>query len=274
MHLLVTAGVTQIAIDKVRAITSIFTGRTGTRIAIAANRRGHAVTLLTSAPHLVGEQLSSRSAWQVHTFRSYEELERLLEQLVPTAGFDAIIHSAAVSDYRVAGIYVPAPGHATFHGELTPAAPAPPQATPANSESNPQDHAISCGPTSSASGTSWWPTTEVLGKLPSSYPEVWLRLVPTAKLIDRVRRDWGFGGVLVKFKLESGVAEETLLARAEESRQRSAADLMVANLLESVATTAWLGPVQGQYRRLSRSQLADALLDAVESLLAQRGRRW
>lgn len=269
MHLLVTAGVTQIPIDKVRAITSIFTGRTGTRIALAANRRGHAVTLLTSAPHLVGEQLSSRSAWQVHTFGTYEELERLLEQLVPTAGFDAIIHSAAVSDYRVAGIYVPAPGDATFLKE-----PAPPQATPEDSESNPQVHALSCEPPSSASGTSWWPTTEVLGKLPSSYSEVWLRLVRTAKLIDRMRRDWGFGGVLVKFKLESGVAEETLLARAEESRQRSAADLMVANLLESVATTAWLGPVQGHYRRLARSQLADALLDAVESLLAQRSRRW
>jgi phosphopantothenate-cysteine ligase/phosphopantothenoylcysteine decarboxylase/phosphopantothenate--cysteine ligase len=112
----------------------------------------------------------------------------------------------------------------------------------------------------------------VLGKLPSSHEEVWLRLVPTPKLIDRMRRDWGFPGVLVKFKLECGVSEETLLARAEQSRQRSAADLVVANLLESLSTTAWLGPLGGTYRRLPRSQLADVLLDAVESLHARASR--
>ncbi|MCS7161308.1 MAG: bifunctional phosphopantothenoylcysteine decarboxylase/phosphopantothenate synthase, partial [Gemmatales bacterium] len=82
-----------------------------------------------------------------------------------------------------------------------------------------------------------------------------------------IRSQWGFPGVLVKFKLESGVNEGTLLQRAEQSRLRSAADLMVANVLESVATTAWLGPINGQYRKLSRHQLASALLDAIEHLV-------
>jgi len=262
MHLLVTAGVTQVPIDRVRVITSIFSGRTGTRIALAANRRGHQVTLLTSAPHLVGEQLASRVAWRVHVFHTYEELEQLLGELVPSGQFHAIIHSAAVSDYRVAGIYV----RTSAHGA------APPR-TDSGRESSVQNATISTAPPpATGEDGSWWPTDEVLGKLPSSHAEVWLRLVPTPKLIDRMRRDWGFPGVLVKFKLECGVSEETLLARAEQSRQRSAADLVVANLLESLSTTAWLGPLGGTYRRLPRSQLADVLLDAVESLHARASR--
>jgi phosphopantothenoylcysteine synthetase/decarboxylase len=106
-----------------------------------------------------------------------------------------------------------------------------------------------------------------MDKIPSNYPELWLRLVPTPKLVDRLRTDWGFRGILVKFKLEAGVSEELLLQRAEESRRRSSADLMVANLLESVTTTAWLGPFDGQYRKLPRHQLASALLDAIEALI-------
>ena len=39
MNLLVTAGNTQVAIDRVRCITNIFTGRTGTAIALEAYRR-------------------------------------------------------------------------------------------------------------------------------------------------------------------------------------------------------------------------------------------
>jgi phosphopantothenate-cysteine ligase/phosphopantothenoylcysteine decarboxylase/phosphopantothenate--cysteine ligase len=52
MHILVTAGNTQAPIDDVRCITNIFTGHTGTRIALAAYSRGHSITLLTSHPEL------------------------------------------------------------------------------------------------------------------------------------------------------------------------------------------------------------------------------
>ena len=47
LNVLVTAGNTQTPLDRVRAITNIFSGRTGTRIALEAHRRGHRVTLLT-----------------------------------------------------------------------------------------------------------------------------------------------------------------------------------------------------------------------------------
>jgi phosphopantothenoylcysteine synthetase/decarboxylase len=102
------------------------------------------------------------------------------------------------------------------------------------------------------------------GKVKSDAPELWLRLVRAPKLIDKVRTEWGFQGVLVKFKLEVGIGEQELLEIAERSRQHSAADLMVANTLEGAATWAYFGPVGGRYNRVSRRELSDRLLDAVE----------
>ncbi|GBD35830.1 hypothetical protein HRbin36_00945 [bacterium HR36] len=121
-------------------------------------------------------------------------------------------------------------------------------------------------PTDALSGPLWL-APEMTAKIPSTHAEIWLRLLPTPKLIDRLRCDWDFRGLLVKFKLEAGISEAVLLERAEESRRRSAADLMVANLLETVSTTAWLGPINGQYHKLPRHQLPSALLDALEAML-------
>ena len=50
------------------------------------------------------------------------------------------------------------------------------------------------------------------GKVKSSHPELWLKLTPTPKLVDRIRDPWGFRGTLVKFKLEVGLGEPELLA--------------------------------------------------------------
>jgi phosphopantothenate---cysteine ligase (CTP) len=102
--------------------------------------------------------------------------------------------------------------------------------------------------------------------LNSDSPELWLRLVRAPKLIDAVRSQWGFRGVLVKFKLEVGTSDEQLLAVAEDSRRQSLADLMVANTLEGSAHWAFVGPIAGDYVRVTRPQLADRLLDAIATL--------
>ncbi len=104
------------------------------------------------------------------------------------------------------------------------------------------------------------------GKIPSSYPELWLRLTPTPKLIDRFRSAWRFRGWLVKFKLEVGRSVEELLAIAEQSRRQSQADLIVANRLEDLDCYAWLGPLQGRYCRLERAELPQRLCHALEEL--------
>ena len=246
MNILVTAGNTQVPIDRVRCITNIFTGRTGARIALHAHGRGHDVTLLTSHPdvvdHLRGAAPPLPERWRVQPYRTFDDLHRLLAAAV-RGGFDVVVHSAAVSDYRPAGIYRPA-DCTRFRAE----------------------------------DASWESTggappaliDQAAGKVKSDAPELWLRLVRAPKLIDCVRRDWGFTGILVKFKLEVEVSEERLLEIAEQSRRHSEADLMVANTLEGAAAWAYLGPSGGGYDRVSRRDLDARLLDMVERLHQER----
>ncbi|VTR92178.1 Phosphopantothenoylcysteine synthase/decarboxylase OS=Lentisphaera araneosa HTCC2155 GN=LNTAR_19847 PE=4 SV=1: DFP [Gemmata massiliana] len=104
------------------------------------------------------------------------------------------------------------------------------------------------------------------GKVKSSYPELWLKLTPAPKLVDKVRAEWGFTGKLVKFKLEVGVSAAELEEIAERSRVHSRADLMVANTLEGMRDWALIGAGPGGYRHIARAELAARLLTAVEAL--------
>ncbi len=225
MKLLVTAGNTQTPIDDVRCITNIFSGRTGGRIAVEAYRRGHAVTIATSVPKVLAELAPGiafdPSRWQVRPYQTYDDLHALLIELVPGNRFDAIVQSAAVSDYTVAGCFVP-----------------------------------------DAAGR---PTIDVAkGKVKGSHPELWLKLIPAAKLIDRIRSEWNFTGTLVKFKLEVGLATKDLFEVAEASRRHSLADLMVANTLEGMATVAYIGGEKLPCTAVTREELAGALLTQIE----------
>lgn len=107
------------------------------------------------------------------------------------------------------------------------------------------------------------------GKVKSTHPELWLKLVPAPKLVDKVRTAWGFIRVLVKFKLEVGVSDADLLAVAERSRVQSGADLMCANTLEGMHDRAYVGS-RGMYRRVDRPALAGVLVEWVERLHAAR----
>ncbi len=241
MNLLVTAGNTLTLIDKVRGITNIFTGRTGGSIALEAHRRGHHVTLVTSHPEAV-EEPPQDERWNLRRFRTFEDLHERLATLIPAAGLDAVIHCAAVSDYQCAGVYASAAG--TMFD--------PPSGTWRARDGMP---ALA---------------DKTAGKVKSDEDELWLRLVRTPKLIDLFRSPWGFQGVLVKFKLEVGKTDDELLDIARRSREQSSADLMVANTLEGASLWAFLGPVDGQYERVSRRSLAPRLLEEVERLHEER----
>lgn len=214
MNILVTAGNTRVFIDKVRCLTNIFTGRTGAALALEAHRRGHRVTLHTSHPAAIRElqaDLNLDDRLQVLSYDTLDDLRGLMERHVTAEKCDAVIHSAAVSDYVSGGIFAPAPGSRlssahTWHAD-----------------------------------TGKQPTlvSRAAGKVKSDEPELWLRLLRAPKLVDMIRNDWGFGGILVKFKLEVGLGDEQLLEVAERSRVHSRADLMVANTLEDASTWAF-----------------------------------
>jgi phosphopantothenate---cysteine ligase (CTP) len=246
MNVLVTAGNTIAPVDRVRCLTNVFTGRTGAAVALHAHSRGHAVTLLTSHPEVVADLCGGAPPagnWAFVPYRTFDDLHEAMAARVPAGAHDALIHSAAVSDYLCAGVYAPAPD-TRFHPE-----------------DRRWESPDALGPRLVDRGA---------GKVKSDEPELWLRLVRAPKLVDRVRTDWAFRGLLVKFKLEVGASDADLLDVAERSRQHSAADLMVANTLEGAGAYAFLGPLGGSYQRVPRAELAARLLDALEQLHRER----
>ena len=117
MKVLVTAGATRVPIDQVRGVTNIFKGRTGTMIADYLKRRGWDVTLVTSNPTLANtfsakfidsqlEPLWPEEWCRVIGYQTFDELEKILQQEITTGGYDLIVHSAAVSDYKVSRVLV------------------------------------------------------------------------------------------------------------------------------------------------------------------------
>ena len=239
MNVLVTAGDTHVPIDRVRYITNIFSGRTGAAIALEAHHRGHSVTLLTSHPGALPGPADTQR-WRCIGYRTFNDLLSAMVAGIVSDRPDVVIHSAAVSDYQTMGVYTVAPGtrfddrDVTWHG-------APPRLV----------------------------DRTAAAKVKSDEPELWLRLERTPKLIDYVRSQWGFRGILVKFKLEVAVTEEELLAVAERSRRQSDGDYMVANTLEGTAEWAYLGSAAG-YERINRPELAARLMDAIEKRFQER----
>jgi len=242
MNFLITAGNTQAMIDRVRCITNIFSGATGAAIAHAAWSRGYTVTLATSRPDaLIEFGLNPREPGERFTvlrYQTFDELATILQNQLRTGTHDVVCHSAAVSDYLPAGAFTPEAG--TLFNAHT-------------------------GQWESRSGLPSL-AEQKAGKIKSSEPEMWIRLVRAPKLIDHIRQPWGFTGVLVKFKLEVGLNEPELLEVAETARQQSAANLIVANTLEGALHWAYIGPIANRYERVTRRELPDRLLLAVEDL--------
>lgn len=98
---LITAGATSVAIDSARKITNLAKGVTGHTLALEAAKRGHQVCLLTSNSHLTITQQNIESI----LFDTFDDLFSLLEKETCKNIYDAIIMTAAVSDYGCEGIF-------------------------------------------------------------------------------------------------------------------------------------------------------------------------
>jgi phosphopantothenoylcysteine synthetase/decarboxylase len=201
VHLLVTAGPTREKIDDVRDWGNIFSGKTGLDLALAFLDLGN-VTLLTSNESHAREYdgYSGKAGMMgVETFRTHADLNALLEERMAGSGdserVDVVAMTAAVADYTPAGAY-----------------------------------RIVERKTDGTRET-WVVENVSAGKVKSSYDEIAIRGTRTLKLVDRFRRDWAFGGTLIKFKLEVGLSNEELIAVASASRLASDADMIVANTL-------------------------------------------
>lgn len=174
MKILLTSGATREPIDAVRFLSNVSTGATGAHLADALTRLGHQVTLL----HGHGA-VQPALARDTVAFGSTEDLGRQLASLLGSGTFDAVIHAAAVSDYR--------------------------------------------------------PATVADEKLSSYLPELTLRLVPTPKLLARLKSFSPAPLLVVGFKLTSAATpaeRDTAIARLFASRQ---VDFVVHNDLTQLA---------------------------------------
>ncbi|MDD5409123.1 MAG: phosphopantothenoylcysteine decarboxylase [Candidatus Omnitrophica bacterium] len=95
--ILITAGSTWIALDKVRVISNTASGQTGFILADKFKKLGAKITLLLGP----GDFYSLKpQGIKIIRFKYFSELERLLKKELEKNKYAAVIHAAAVSDYQ------------------------------------------------------------------------------------------------------------------------------------------------------------------------------
>ena len=99
--ILITAGPTWVAIDKVRVISNIASGKTGILLAEKLQSLGAQVTLLLGP---VGAGCLNKKIKLIR-FKFFDELRRLVIKELKAKKYDMAIHSAAVSDYQPVKMY-------------------------------------------------------------------------------------------------------------------------------------------------------------------------
>ena len=201
---LVTAGNTRERIDQVRDWGNIFTGNTGYDIARALAAVGEVDLLTSNRQHLaqIEAGLGLPHAIRGSGFVSHEELRAALGALMKTQAYDGVFMTAAVAAYKPAGVF-----------------------------------SVLSREKGDAPGEEIWRVKDVqAGKVKSNHKAVAILGTQTEKLIDLFRGEWGYKGLLVKFKLEVGPTREELVRIGQASRKSSGADYLVANTLDMVTS--------------------------------------
>lgn len=242
MNVLITAGSTCVPIDNVRRIGNIFSGKSGIKIAkyFLENDNNH-ITLLNSK--LLGEYQETSFQcleWEYpnlsfEKYSTFDDLKNLMKKMITkplilgsgSTKFNVIIHSAAISDYGVDGAYE------MGNDDL----------------GNPM----------------MWPIHEA--KIKSGRNELYLKLIPLPKIIDLIRTEWGFKGILVKFKLESQKSDKQLINIAIKSMKQSDADFIVANCLEWYSQRAFIISKDESVVSVVRDNLNSTLYDLISQKL-------
>lgn len=95
-RVLITSGPTWVSIDSARVISNIASGETGFILADKLRGLGLKVTLLLGPGYFCG----CPEGIKVIRFKYFKELDKLLANELKKGGYAAVIHAAAVSDYR------------------------------------------------------------------------------------------------------------------------------------------------------------------------------
>ncbi len=213
-HILITGGATSEPIDPIRILTNRSSGRTGVELARAAYKQGAEVSLV----HSSARDLTGIKEILVETAR--EMIDACINELRAAKkhgkGYDALISSAAITD---------------FTGE----------------------------------------SSDV--KIPSG-GELHLRLVPTQKLIEEVRKEFP-ELTIVGFKAETNVSEQELIRRAREKQQAYNLAMVVANDVgaggigteDNEVFISRAGVADIKHVKGAKKLIADAIIEDLASFL-------
>lgn len=243
LKVLVTAGATWTMLDKVRAVTNIFTGNTGFHIGRQFCFMGHDVTLAYNPRLRSLDKLDG--FFCTVPFITFDDLMDLMNKEISSGRYDLVIHSAAVSDYgkKVTQLV----------------------------ETEVDMEAFDILP---EGAKVFVPVSSMPGKMKSNLPELTLNMTKNPKIVDSIKT-WDPDVFLVKFKLEVGRDAEDLCQVAEKSMKDSNADMIVANDLEGPRNNL---PGAIIIRKdgtrvcvLSRQELARILYDEIMKEFEKRG---
>ncbi len=231
--ILVTGGSTWVPIDNVRVITNVFGGTTGYRIAIQAASMGADVTLLLG-PHRIEETTVFIDEPVETVLKKMQKYILEREKIATAGGKLEIVHY----DYfqQLMDLMKKYISTKRFHAVIH------------------------------SSAVADYAPTKQDGKISSGLDELYIKTIPTPKIISHIK-NWDSEIYLVQFKLEVGLSEEDLIAKAVAGIIKNRADLAVANNKAGTSATtaaAYLVEKNGSFvKDEKREKMYVQLLDKI-----------
>ena len=234
MKILVTAGSTRTMIDQVRCLTNIFGGRTGATLAYKLQNYGrreigwsdvktkHEVVLITSNKQTVE---AIELEYQNRCLDMHDGYRR--PRMIYYKTFDEL--AEIMKEEITTGSY-----DVVIHSAAV------------------SDFQVArvCTLVNGA-----MVEIDASAKISSKTENLYFEMKPTFKIVDKIRKEWGFKGKLVKFKLQVDMSDEDLIEIAKKSRATSEADIIVANCLEWSRERAFVIGPNDQVKSVVRDEL-------------------
>lgn len=252
MNFIITAGGTRERIDTVRTIANEATGRLGSLIAEELARRlegkEYEIYYLCGTgaclPRIKDEKM------HIVCVEGTEQLQNALTRLLTEQEVDAVIHSMAVSDYKVSSVTTPEQIAQALAEKFRGPQPALSEAEWERAVAQ----AITARPLSAKH------------KISSELEHPVLVLEKTPKIIGMIKKT-SPKTLLVGFKLLSGVSRETLIKTACALLKRNRCDFVLANDTDSFRDgnhEGFLVDENGDYIKFSgKEQIAEGIADSV-----------
>jgi phosphopantothenate-cysteine ligase len=261
MNFLITAGGTVERIDSVRYITNYATGRLGSLTAgcLAESPETERIFYIcgkTSARPAAGKA-------EILPVEDAAELEAAVRKVLADNRVDAVIHSMAVSDYRVKTLTTP---RLLAEALLCPRADSPPEAEPepeAGAFCRPETLARRIAEAAQRGGL------ERNQKICSGEENLMLLLEPTVKIIS-LFHELAPRSLLVGFKLLSGVSHARLIDTAYGLLQKNHCEYVLANDAKDIRGDTHLGYLIDRNKNVRGYENKSAIARGIaEHLLAK-----